>query len=344
MSELSKNQLVNRRNFIERAADAAKLLGLTCALGKLSQGAKATDNKANPWGYDDSQFRKTDPKLIRYHEIFRIRIQRPSPRCMSLTKDGRLYVGAGKYLSEFTSDGTQAAEIALSDEPRCVAASDDGLLYIGQRDHVEMYDRKGQRRGVWDAPPKNPYLTGIAINDTGVFVADAGNRVVLRYNRSGVLKSRIGEKNKELNIPGFIVPSPFFDVKMGADGLLRVTNPGRHCVEAYTVEGDLESSWGKPGAAIEKFCGCCNPVNLASLADGRTVTFEKGIPRVKVYSNDGVFECVVAGAESFAENAKVCGPSDCTLGGLAGAADARGRIYILDFVAAEVRIMERNPA
>ena len=167
---------------------------------------------------------------------------------------------------------------------------------------------------------------------------------MLRYDHSGVLKGRIGEKNKDRNIPGFIVPSPFFDVKIAADGLLRVTNPGRHCVEAYTVEGDLEFSWGKPGAAIENFCGCCNPVNLAPLADGRMVTFEKGIPRVKVYGTDGAFECVVAGTESFAENAKVCGPSDCTLGGLAGAVDARGRIYILDLVAAEVRIMERNPA
>ena len=55
---------------------------------------------------------------------------------------------------------------------------------------------------------------------------------------------------------------------------------------------------------------------------------------------DGAFESVVAGAESFAENAKVCGPNDCTLGGLDGVADATGRIYVLDFVANNVRVME----
>jgi hypothetical protein len=74
------------------------------------------------------------------------------------------------------------------------------------------------------------------------------------------------------------------------------------------------------------------------------VTFEKGIPRVKVYTADGVFESVVAGAESFAANAKVCGPNDCTLGGLDGVADVKGRIYILDLVAGVTRVMEHNQA
>ena len=52
----------------------------------------------------------------------------------------------------------------------------------------------------------------------------------------------------------------------------------------------------------------------------------------------------MAGAESFAANAKVCGPKDCTLGGLDGVVDAKGRIYVLDLVAGDIRVMERNPA
>jgi len=131
-------------------------------------------------------------------------------------------------------------------------------------------------------------------------------------------------------------------VTLAKDGLLRVTNPGRHRVEIYTVDGDFEQAWGKPGAAMENFSGCCNPIHLAMLPDGRVVTLEKGIPRVKVYAADGAFESVVAGAESFAENAKVCGPNDCTVGGLAGTVDTDGRIYILDFVANNIRVMERK--
>ena len=96
---------------------------------------------------------------------------------------------------------------------------------------------------------------------------------------------------------------------------------------------------------ITGFCGCCNPINLALLPDGRYVTCEKGLPRVKIYSERGEFESVVAGAESFPENARACaskGLGDCTQGGLDVVADSRGRIYILDFVTSEVRVMQRK--
>ncbi len=144
-------------------------------------------------------------------------------------------------------------------------------------------------------------------------------------------------------MPGFIVPSPFLDVLIHRDGLLRVNNPGRHRVEAYTFDGDLEAAWGKPTAGIEGFCGCCNPIAIAALADGRLVTCEKGIPRVKIYSAAGDFESVVAGAESFPENAHACTDlNDCIHGGIDAAVDSGGRIYILDIVTSDVRVMQRN--
>jgi hypothetical protein len=345
MSELTKNQLLNRRGFFQRSARTAAIAGAGATMFSLGhQGSAASSGTPNPWAYDDSAFRKTDPKLIRYHEVSRFRCPRPSPRCLDLSKDERLFIGAGRYLTEHTLDGTQVSEIALDGEPRCIAAATDGRLYIGLRERIEVYDRKGRRLEGWESPGKKAYFTGLAATETDVFVADAGSRAVLRYDRSGKLKARIGERDKERNVPGFIVPSPFFDVELGPEGLLHVTNPGRHRVEAYTADGDLELVWGKPGAAIENFCGCCNPINLALLSDGRVVTFEKGIPRVKVYGADGTLDSVVAGAEAFEENAKVCGPNDCTLGGLDGVVDAKGRIYILDFVAGEVRVMESNKA
>ena len=50
-----------------------------------------------------------------------------------------------------------------------------------------------------------PWLTGIAIAKNDVFVADAGNRVILRYDKSSKLIRRIGEKDKDRNIPGLII-------------------------------------------------------------------------------------------------------------------------------------------
>lgn len=340
-AESSLNPLVSRRDFFHRAAQTAGLGAAFLATGRSGMAAERT---ANPWAYDDSAFRRTDPALIRYREAKRFRSPRPSPRAIALGSQQRLWLGAGKFVTEISLEGAQVSEFSLPGEIRSLAIGPEGSIYAGMRDHVEVYDPKGQRRAVWESPGKKVYLTAIAVSGPDVFLADAGNRVVLRCDPLGKIKSRIGEKNKERNIPGFIVPSPFFDVEVAPDGLLRVTNPGRHRVEAYTFDGDLEFAWGNPGAAIENFCGCCNPTNLALLADGRAVTFEKGIPRVKVYKADGRFEAVVAGTESFADNARVCGPNDCTVGGLDGVVDSAGRIYILDFVAGDVRVMEQLPS
>ena len=35
-----------------------------------------------------------------------------------------------------------------------------------------------------------------------------------------------------------------------ADGLLWVVNPGRHRLEAYTFDGDLQSYWGEESLGI----------------------------------------------------------------------------------------------
>jgi sugar lactone lactonase YvrE len=239
--------------------------------------------------------------------------------------------------------GARGLEIALPEAARCVAVAEDGTLVVGLRDHVEVFDAKGQRRAIWDSLGKRCWLTALAVGANDVFAADSGNRVLLRYDKSGRLVSRIGEKNKERGVPGFIIPSPYLDVVIGRDGLLRVNNPGRHRVEAYTFSGDFEGAWGQPAMGIDGFCGCCNPIGLALLPDGRLVTCEKGLPRVKVCSDQGRFESVVAGTESFPENAKACSDlNDCTHGGMDAAVDSKGRIYILDLVAADIRVMRRN--
>jgi len=262
---------------------------------------------------------------------------------MAIGPDDRLYVCAGNYVNCLSSAGQSGLELALEGPASCVAVARDGTIFAGLRDHIEVFNAKGARTARWESPDPKTWLTGLAAGAKDVFAADAGKLVVLRYDRSGKVVGRIGRKNAERNVPGFIVPSPFLDVIIHRDGLLRVNNPGRHRVEAYTFEGDLEGAWGKPSAAIEGFCGCCNPIAIAQLADGRVVTCEKGIPRVKIYSATGVFDSVVAGAESFPENAHACTDlNDCVHGGIDAAADADGRIYILDIVTSDVRVLKRK--
>ena len=333
-------QLGSRREFL---ADGIRSAALVTALASASSQAAKKAGTPNPFAYDVSRFSKTDPKLITYEESERWKCPHKEPRRIAAGPDDQLYVCAGNYITSMTRNGQRGLEIALSDGARCVAVGNDGTIYAGLRDHIDVFDATGQRKATWDPPGKKSWLTGLAIGENDLFAADSGGRVLLRYDRSGKLLGRIGEKNKERDIPGFVIPSPYLDVEIARDGVLRVNNPGRHRVEAYTFDGDLAQAWGKSSAAIDGFCGCCNPIGLALLPDGRFVTCEKGLPRVKLYSATGEFESVVAGVESFPENAKACaGLNDCTRGGMDAAADSAGRIYILDFVASDIRVMRRK--
>ena len=82
---------------------------------------------------------------------------------------------------------------------------------------------------------------------------------------------------------------------------------------------------------IEGFCGCCNPTDIALLPDGKVVTGEKGLPRVKVYRQDGAFDAVVAEQSAFVPGSV---PLDL-------ATDASGHIFVLDALRRVVRVFER---
>jgi hypothetical protein len=255
----------------------------------------------------------------------------------------RLYLAARSGIVILETDGTPVSEFSCEERVRSLAVAEDGTIYAGMRDHIEIYDPKGKRLAVWPVIEGRPYVTGLAVGGKDLFAADAGNRVVLRYDLDGKITGRIGKRDRDRNIPGLVLPSPFLDVEIGHDGLLRVNNPGRHHVELYTFEGDLELAWGKPSMGIQGFCGCCNPVNLALLDDGRVVTFEKGLSRVKVYSPLGEFESVVAGPESFADTASIDAITDAderVYGGLDGATDTQGRVIILDLLGADIHVMK----
>ena len=115
---------------------------------------------------------------------------------------------------------------------------------------------------------------------------------------------------------------------MTPDGNLWVANPGRHQLELYTPAGELLRSFGQSGNAIDQFLGCCNPSDFALLSDGRIVTAEKGVPRVKVFKDDGHLQTVVAGPDSFGDNRA----------GLDIATDSAGRILILEPGTASIRV------
>ena len=177
--------------------------------------------------------------------------------------------------------------IDLSGEPRCLTISDDGRIYVGMKDHVEVLDAQGKPVASWEPLGDEAVLTSIARHKDDVFVADAGHRIVLHYDTAGTLVGHIGEKDPDRTSRALSFPVPHFDLAVSRDGLLRVADPGRNRIETFTLDGDLEFSWGERSVGIKGFCGCCNPVSFALLPDGGFVTAEKGLVRVKVYNSDG---------------------------------------------------------
>ncbi|HLB73297.1 MAG TPA: NHL repeat-containing protein [Sedimentisphaerales bacterium] len=295
---------------------------------------------------DITELARIDPNLILYEESsVRISTGFEQSQAIAVDSQGRIYVVGDNAVRVFAPNGDPINQISLSQTALCVETGDDGAIYLGTKDHVEVFDAAGQRIATWEGLGDDAFLTAIAVAGDNVFVADAGNRIVLHYDRSGKILNRIGKKDLERNVPGFMVPSPYFDLAVSKDGLLRVVNPGRLRVEAYTLEGDFEFSWGESSVAVEGFCGCCNPADFALLPDGGFVTSEKGLARVKVYDSQGTFVGVVAGSDQLLEGgapyiAEL--PEQHRVGGFDVAVDPDGRVLILDRINNAVRFYTKK--
>jgi len=305
--------------------------------GILYFGYKAIrDNSArgqgNPFEYDIEDFKKSGAALVHYTEVGRIRIELKSVFGISVGPDDRIYVSGDNSLLIFNGDGILHSTISKVDPAYCLFVDKNHDLYLGMDDHVEVYDRKGEKKSSWESLGEEAIITSIAVSENNVFVADAGNNIVWKFDKSGNRLKRIGEKDEARDIPGFIIPSPFFDVALDPDGFLWVANTGRHSLENYTQDGDFRTSWGEFSMEIKGFSGCCNPSHFAILEDGSFVTSEKGLARVKVYNRIGDLVSVVALPDQFIEGTV----------GLDLAVGSSQRIYILDPRQKLVRIFEKK--
>jgi sugar lactone lactonase YvrE len=278
-----------------------------------------------------------DPATIGYHETGTFPAGFREARALAVDPDGQIYVAGDRAVERYSNDGKNRGGFALEGDPRCLAigALDPAKavqLYVGMDDHIEVYDPQGTRIAVWPAPRAGAIFTSLATTENQVWVADAGNRLVWRFSAAGKLLEPVGQPDASHNQPGFLVTDPdhHFDLAAGTDDLVYVVNPRLLRVESFTHNGDYETHWGQGSPAVADFFGCCNPAQLAVLPDGRFVTAEKGLPRVKIYSHDGRFQTVVAGPSQLTDT-----PADL-------AADRHGRVLVLDRRAAKVRVFETN--
>jgi len=279
--------------------------------------------------YDLTELKKVDPALVRYEERSAVATGMKKPQAIALGPDGRLLVAGDGKVRAF-AEGKAAGAFAVGGPPHCLAAGPAGTVYVGLKERVEVYDSDGRRQAAWRPLGDRAYTTGLAVGGDNVFVADAGGRVLWRFDPEGKVLARIGEKSEEKHAPGLVIPSPYFDVALGPEGMLWITDPGRRRVECYTYDGAYRFAWGKASMKIEGFCGCCNPTHLAIDDKGRFFTSEKGLPRVKRHDPEGRFQCVVAPPKAFADGTT----------GLDLDVDEAGRVHVLDPRRRRVRIFE----
>lgn len=330
---------ITRREFLGdvlKTGSVAAVGGLAClGLSKEAGGANTSNLIAGI---------KIDPGMILYDEI-----GQPVPsgftesRCLTVDESGVLYAAGDRAIRVFDSRGRIKDSVNLNVSPFCLAVTNKHF-YIGTKDRIVITDRKGKVQDSWKSLGKNAWITSITLADEYVYMADAGQRIVWCYDLEGKFIRRIGDKNPDKNIPGFKVPGPYFDLAMAPDGLLRIANPGRHQVEAYTVKGDREFAWGRFGNRPEDFTACCNPVSFAILPDGDLITCEKGIARVKVYDTFGKLKGFVAEPKQLANISPSLGVKQERVQryGFDVAADRDGHVFILDRARNMLRIFKRK--
>lgn len=283
----------------------------------------------NPYEYNVDEFREVDPFLIGYKETRNIPIRDYQAGAIDLSED-LLWLTGGGILEAITAGGLRQLRAEIKGEGTCIEVV-PGSVFIGFEDHIGKYDMQGNQVARWKSPGEKTVITSIAAaDDEFLFVADAGNRRVLRYDFEGVLLDEFRGQAESDAGHGFIVPSANFDLVVNSYGELWVVNPGRHAIENYTFDGDLRGFWKLSAMTIEGFSGCCNPAEMTVTADGSFVTSEKSMVRIKIYDASGKLKTVVAPPEKFREEGKA---PEVVI-------DEAGIIYALDFDRNMIRMFE----
>ncbi|HOC67885.1 MAG TPA: hypothetical protein PKO23_03690 [Candidatus Hydrogenedentes bacterium] len=260
-----------------------------------------TDRRPEPGPalrYDVSEYEAVEEEAIRYAERQRLRVELEEPYGLAVAGDGRLLVVGDTGLLMLDAAGRELVRRELPFPSYCVAVAADGVSYLGGPDGVAVLATPESESVYWDTPGENILLTSVAVNEQHVYAADAVNARVLQYDRSGRLLREFGGPNDPENPRRFIVPSPYFDIAFDSMGSLWITNPGKLGVENYRENGELLSTWHKPGMGVDAFAGCCNPAQIAFKRGTTLVSAEKGLNRVKTFAADRSFAGVVAAPEA----------------------------------------------
>lgn len=281
----------------------------------------------NPFGLNIGAYKDVDPELIKYKETKNFKLDFNELDGIDVSNE-KIYVTGDSIIQVIDFSGILLTEIKLEDDPYCISVSEN-QIFVGNENTVSVFSLDGNLISTLGPFTENSVITSIDTYEDHVFIADAGARKVYHYSNGKKLNDIEGKTGEDA-LHGFIIPSPYFDVKVNSYGDLWIVNPGKHALENYSFDGKLRSNWTVTSIQIEGFSGCCNPAHYTFLEDGSFVTSEKGMVRIKVYEPSGQFKCVVAAPNKFIEEGHA---PDIV-------ADSAGNIYALDFDMKMVRVFE----
>jgi hypothetical protein len=181
-----------------------------------------------------------------------------------------IITGGENFLASYNKDFSLNWNIETSDIINCICSYGD-TIYAATNEMIFLYDIQGENISELGPYEDDCIITGISSNSQYLVFSDAGNKMVFVLSKTGELLYFFGNTGKE-----FIIPSPYFDVKITNDNKIILANTGKRRIEFRTLDGEIFSYFGESGFAPEEFCGCCNPSHFDIFPDNRIVTAEKG--------------------------------------------------------------------
>lgn len=241
----------------------------------------------DPYVAEPSQPESSVPVLFSKLDTFDLPL--PTLTALVCGPDGILYAaGETTVLAADTRGNVQWRETTDAPVTALAVAPNHGAIWAALGDRVEKRTAQNQWQPIDVDTTPDTLITALAIREDHIALADAGNRQVLVITADGAIHHRFGQNTPNDQIE-LLLPSAHLDLGWTPEGTLIMTNPGRQQVMYVTPDGDPRSSWGHSSIEPDGFCGCCNPTHIVRLADGSVLTSEKGLPRVKLYTQDGVF-------------------------------------------------------
>lgn len=244
---------------------------------------------------------------------------------IALDGHGRLYAAGDSEIKVFDAAGRLERRWSTAKPVLSVAVAGDGAVYAGERGQIEIFDGAGKLVHNWRDAKLLGRVTAIGFVRDAVLAGDAADRAIRRFDHGGKFLNNIGKDNP---VNGLLIPNGVVDFAVDTHGTIYAANPGKHRVERYAPAGELLGHIGRfDGIDPAGFTGCCNPTNVA--VAGALYTAEKAGPRVKAYDFDGKLLAVIA-TDAFNPNCK----------NMDIAADARGRVYVVDTVKLAIFVFE----